>query len=498
MKGTKKAAPKAGFNLKTRMEMKINAIVALAAAAMLCGCQKETLIPQKNIEGQGQVFTATMEGAPAPIENAPATKATFDSGTKCAAWEVGDVISIDGHEYQATVAGASSTFNGSGATEGTHHAYFPASLYSGKLPEVQTYKAGKFDMPMYAESTTTSLSFKNLCAVLAIKVTSEDISTLKSIKVASDKKMNGSFTVSEGKAVLGAGGSNEVVLECTEALALDEAGTTFHIAIPAQEYQYLKIYISADGAGYKEVMATKKASGLGLLGRNKIFAIDYEKNAVQLWESGPFFATVNVGASSPQSYGGYYAWGETKAYGEADTSNNHNYQTKGSYTKTTFSWATYKFSSGSAAKNINKYTFADDYNKKNSPDWYDGDTFVGDNKRTLDPEDDAAYMNWGASWRMPRLDELASMLKNCTWTWVRLSGYNVAGRNGNSIFLPACGYRLNDNLYEGNGGGSGCYWANSLSGTYSYTSGALYFNQITKECRTPNRNLGYSVRAVCQ
>lgn len=487
MKVTKKAAPKAGFNLKTRMEMKINAIVVLAAAAVLCGCMKDNSLENRRTETQPLSFTAT-------IGDVPVSKATLNGNTPN--WEAGDTISINGKIFSARTSGATTIFNGTGVIGDTYNAYFPASLFDGtkaSLPAVQTYTAGKFNMPMYATSTTTSLEFKNLCAVLAIKVTSEDIATLKSIKVASDKKMNGSFTVSEGKAVLGASGSNEVVLECTEALALDAAGTTFHIAIPAQEYQYLKIYISADGAGYKEVMATKKASGLGLLGRNKIFAIDYEKNAVQLWESGPFFATVNVGANSPQSYGGYYAWGETKAYGEEDTSNNHNYQTKGSYTKTTFSWATYKFNSGTAAKNINKYTFDDG---KTDYDWYSGDTFVGDNKRTLDPEDDAAYMNWGASWRMPRVDELASMINNCTWTWVRLSGYNVAGRNGNSIFLPACGYHYNDNLYEGTG--SGTYWANSLSGTYSTTSGALYFNQSRKEPRTPSRYYGYSVRAVCQ
>ena len=283
--------------------MKKISIIALAAIATISSCTKDGLFPDKDgreeiVTGTApQVFNATMEGF-------PATRAALDGMTP--SWEVGDVISIDGHSYTAKTAGTSSTFEGTGAGEDTHHAYFPAGLYNGgspALPAVQTYVAGKFDMPMYAESDNTTLSFKNICAVLAIKVTSDDITTLKAIKVASDKKMNGTFAVSDKKAVVGTDGTNVVVLESSTALTLNADGTTFYIAIPAQNYNYLNIYLSSDGETYTRAMATKKAAGLGDIARSKMFNIGYETNAFQIYANGPYFADRNVGASSATDVG---------------------------------------------------------------------------------------------------------------------------------------------------------------------------------------------------
>lgn len=283
--------------------MKKISIIALAAIATISSCTKDGLFPDKDgreeiVTGTApQVFNAIMEGF-------PATRAALDGMTP--SWEVGDVISIDGHSYTAKTAGTSSTFEGTGAGEATHHAYFPAGLYNGgspALPAVQTYVAGKFDMPMYAESDNATLSFKNLCAVLAIKVTSDDITTLKAIKVASDKKMNGTFTVSDNKAVVGTDGTNVLVLESSTALTLNADGTTFYIAIPAQNYNYLNIYLSSDGETYTRAMATKKAAGLGDIARSKMFNIGYETNAFQIYANGPYFADRNVGASSATDVG---------------------------------------------------------------------------------------------------------------------------------------------------------------------------------------------------
>lgn len=480
----------------------------MAAAAMLCGCQKENLIPQETTEGQNQVqaltFTATVEGT-------PETRATFNDTNKCAAWEEGDQININGKIYSAQTAGTTTTFKADdgAATGDTYNAYFPASLFDGTttaLPAIQTYSAGKFNIPMYAESNGTNLEFKNICTVLAVKVTSADIATLKSIKVASDKAMYGAFSISGNKAVLTDASDKDKTVELVseDALTLDAAGTTFYIAIPAQGYAYLRIYISADGTDYNEVMATKKAAGLGILPRNTIFPLDYAKNAVQLWASGPFFATMNVGATTPEGLGGYYAWGETKAYGEEDTSNTHNYQTMRTYTKTYYHWNTYKYNNGTEAKDISKYTIPD--NKyapvsKTDGSWYKDGTFVGDNKSVLDPEDDAAYVNWGASWSIPSQAELEALKTKCTWTYKSklsnpASGFEVTGTNGNTIFLPMPGYHLKDKPYEADG--SGNYWCNSLIPTSSISVDYIYFNSGKIEMRTNSRFYGYSVRAVCR
>ena len=156
------------------------------------------------------------------------------------------------------------------------------------------------------------------------------------------------------------------------------------------------------------------------------------------------WATCNVGASKPEDYGDYFAWGETAA-------------------KTDYSWATYKWmqSGQSAWKYITKYTFADG---KTEGIWYDGETFKGDNGdgvehkelASYDYADDVARYNWDGSWRIPTDAEWTWLRENCTWSWKTTSdGYanngmlvtsKVSGYEGNCIFLPAAGYRLGTSL----------------------------------------------------
>ena len=149
--------------------------------------------------------------------------------------------------------------------------------------------------------------------------------------------------------------------------------------------------------------------------------------------SGLKWATCNVGATKPEEYGNYYAWGETTP-------------------KTTYNWSTYKWCNGS-----NTNTTLTKYNT-------DSDYGTVDNKTVLDPEDDAAAVNWGGAWRMPTDAEWTELRTNCTWTWTTkngVNGYEVKGTNGNSIFLPAAGFLLN---YVLNGAGyDGSYWSSSLA-----------------------------------
>ena len=143
------------------------------------------------------------------------------------------------------------------------------------------------------------------------------------------------------------------------------------------------------------------------------------------------WATCNVGATKPEEYGSYYAWGETE-------------------TKTTYDWSTYKWCSGSTETQT-KYCTDSSYG-------------TVDNKTTLELEDDAARANWGGAWRMPTDDEWTELLENCTWTWTTkngVNGYEVKSKtNGNSIFLPAAGSRNDESL--GDAGYYGRYWLSSL------------------------------------
>ena len=185
--------------------------------------------------------------------------------------------------------------------------------------------------------------------------------------------------------------------------------------------------------------------------------------------SGVKWATCNVGASSSEEYGGYYAWGETEE-------------------KEDYSWSTYKWFSGNIYSN---YTFTK-YNTNTSMD-------VVDNKTVLEPEDDVAHVKWGGSWRMPTLDELDELLYNCTWDWTiqnGVDGYKVTGSNGNSIFLPAAGYRNGTGVYDR--GGDGHYWSSSLYSSDSHNAYYLYFIS-SGSCgwSCDFRGYGLTVRPVC-
>lgn len=163
--------------------------------------------------------------------------------------------------------------------------------------------------------------------------------------------------------------------------------------------------------------------------------------------SGTLWATTNVGADNPQDIGLFFAWGDTEGHELED-----------GYL---FSWENYKWGE------VSGY---DTYFTKYCSDSSRGKDGFTDGKAELDLEDDAAYVNWGSDWRMPSKQQLDELQNECTWTLTTLGdvqGYNVEGPNGNSIFLPATGWRLDDMLLEG-----GAYW--SRSGTPDDVGGAFY------------------------
>ena len=133
----------------------------------------------------------------------------------------------------------------------------------------------------------------------------------------------------------------------------------------------------------------------------------------------------------------------------------------------------------------------------------DSDYGTVDNKTTLELTDDAARVNWGGKWRMPtraEQDELRNT-SNCTWTWTTqngVRGYKVTSKkNGDSIFLPAAGYRYNGSLSDA--GSFGNYWSSLLYYT-SNSSCAVYasFDSDSVAWYYVSRCLGQSVRAVCE
>lgn len=178
------------------------------------------------------------------------------------------------------------------------------------------------------------------------------------------------------------------------------------------------------------------------------------------------WASCNVGAESPEDYGGYYAWGETE-----ETTN--------------YGWSTYKWCNGSY-DSMTKYCTNSSYG-------------TVDNKKVLDPEDDAATANRGGDWRMPTLVEMKELINNCSWSWITqngVNGYKVTGSNGNSIFLPAAGSRYGTEV--DNRGSYGYYWSGTLRESYSYCACHLVFLSGNRGWGSSSRGLGFSVRPVSE
>ena len=213
-------------------------------------------------------------------------------------------------------------------------------------------------------------------------------------------------------------------------------------------------------AALADVFACRKESGAGS---------SCPPGAVDLGLS-VYWASCNVGASSPEEYGEYFAWGET----EPKDDNNCIYS--------------YRYSSSSTP--LTKYGTDSTYG-------------IVDNKTVLDPEDDVAHVKLGGSWRMPTVSEIDELknTSNCTWEWTTMNGVNgykvtskKIGYTDKWIFLPAAG-----GMYDPRplGAGSvGVYWSSSLDTDYPYRAFHLSFRSAYVTGFSSVRHYGLSVRPV--
>ena len=204
------------------------------------------------------------------------------------------------------------------------------------------------------------------------------------------------------------------------------------------EFCALNVYFRSEGVGMnagnrrlgfpvRSVRCEKKLPTDTTATVNDTTSIAYEYVDLGL-PSGTLWATFNVGATKPEEFGDYFAWGETKP-------------------KEVYDWSTYKWAKPNSSANIGNllkynsgfYTLKSGFNY--SPDEiYE----VIDNLTTLLPEDDAATANWGVDWCMPTKNDLEELIKYCEFSWTELNGVNGArytASNGNSIFIPAAGYQ---------------------------------------------------------
>ena len=187
--------------------------------------------------------------------------------------------------------------------------------------------------------------------------------------------------------------------------------------------------------------------------------------------SGMLWATCNLGADVPEDFGDYFAWGETQP-------------------KDIYDWKSYQYGN---------YDFEQDrveLSKYCTDSLYGVDGFV-DNLTVLEPADDAATACWGNGWRMPTGDDWVELFENTSWDWADRNGVKgrlMTGSNGNSIFLPATGFREDaDSVCTE----VGIYWSSTLQTTLQIVAWSYHFTfENCHICGTYERKRGQVIRPV--
>jgi len=463
----------------------------MAGMVMLAGCKRE-------------YGTVTLG---ANIDNGRDAKVYIDNLTPC--WHNNDLIRVN-NQTCTTSAALGSSAQITDVVQSSHYrAIYPANIVgdvdisssstiSVTLPREQIYEVDsrgdqKVKVPMGAYSSSESLTFHNLCPLIKVVVSNRmdnDFNLGRITVTATTSYLSGLCSASV------TGSPNDHIGTMVPSSASHDVSLVFPLGnrptIGRGDRDTYVYYIVAPEFGGDE----GEAVTITLYSTTGQYAT-FEKHAslrhnrmaevsltVEQWDevdpvdppssddwvdlglpSGLLWATRNVGASSPESYGGYFAWGETR-------------------TKLYYNWSHYRYCNGSY-NTLTKYCNDSDYG-------YNGFT---DNLTTLQPSDDAATANYGG--RTPTYAEWQELINNTTVTWTTQNG--VTGRlftapNGNSLFLPAAGYRREGSLE--NAGDNGYYWSSSLGTDGPYY--AWYFDFIShyQGMYGYNRNGGRSVRAV--
>lgn len=420
-------------------------------------------------------------------------------------WSANDTVGIFPNTgFQAPFAmdeGAgmqTATFNGGGwalKASSTYAAYYPFNFYNRNMTKIpvsylgqaqegnnSTDHIGTYDF-MAASVTTPSngavaFDLKHMGALVMLQTDLGEAKTLTKVSLKSEAlgapfTTAGTINLTEvAPQITATSTSNTLEIPLKNfTVATNETSTIYFMMAPVNiSNENLEITLFDERGEYikfqvegKEFIAGK-AYAYTLTDGEKIIK-PIPEYAVDLGlPSGTLWADRNVGADAPEAYGDYFAWGEVKP-------------------KDYYYWDSYKWCNGSSTS-MTKYCTSSSYG-------------TVDNKKVLDLEDDAAYVNMGSEWRMPTTAEQQELYNNCTWTWTTqngVNGYKVTSNNGNSIFLPAAGVRNRNYPYDA--GSHGHYWSSSLyEGIPSYAYYFL-FHSYYYYWQDNNRFYGRTVRAV--
>ncbi len=487
----------------------LHSVAAIAIASLATACSNED-----GLEGGAPgihetiILTAWQPGSDSQ------TRIGFNSNGK-AYWQGSDAIGVwsngenkfNSFSIASGAGTGKATFSGEVTGGVGQYAVYP---YNAKcelldntlnyyLPESYVYesveqtffpedKDGKsFCMPMYGTVTDNVVKFHSLGGVICLLVDKMPAESGTVTVVEYDNKLCGAVNANLTDAtpeIKTSASSTDNTVTFTFSNATEGKAGVFYLPVATGIYN---LVVGVEG-GEKISITYHDAVQIT---RTKLQAVkvvtDYEAddtgvivinghNFVDLGlPSGLLWAETNIGAEREADEGYYFAWGETKA-------------------KESYSWSNYKFNESKSDNYSNG-----DICKYNSTD----------NTTILEAEDDAAYVNWGTFCRMPTKTDFIELnnKNNCTWTWVSkttsdgrtIDGYEIKGhKTGNSIFLPASGYRDGGELLEH--GSRGIYWSSKLVSSSVNKASYLFFYSDGHSATgyESSRSCGRSVRPVAK
>ncbi len=445
---------------KIMTSIKTLAALLVAGTAFTACSSDDNIADEQPVNPAQQTYTMTVNATKGG--NTTTRALSLDGNTLNATWATTENVYVQKSGTWATGSlqpqtdGASATLKGtlSGVSIGADDALtlqFPKSgdiSYSGQLGTLANIAANFDYATAGVEVASVSASgnitpkadatFTNQQAI--IKFTLKDKATSAAINPSALTITDGTTTVS--------------LTSIPSDTYTTNGDGVLYVAFPAAgESKTITLTATVDGDTY-----TYEKSGV-TFSNGSYYAINVKIIiAVDLGLSVKW-ASMNVGASTPEGYGDYFAWGETTPQSDNP-----------------YSWESYKWGTQSA---LTKYNSTD-------------------SKTVLDMEDDAARANWGGKWRIPTAAECEELFVNTTSEWTTQNG--VYGRkftstkegNSNSIFLPATGYYSDGKLYDA--GSWGYYWSSSLykdDGAWN-----LYIGNSGMGVYFSDRNYGISVRPV--
>ncbi len=420
-------------------------------------------------------------------------------------WASGDTIGIFSIEdFQELfvipanqVGESSATFDGGhlGVKNGkTYYAYYPFSVENFKSAESKTkihvaytgqsQTGTQCDAVAYdytfsdwkaATDGDASFQFHHVGALLVLRLPLPDDATYNKLTIMADGEViptEGTYDLAAAKegnpAFVPTDKSSSLSMELKDFTGTAGDVSVFYMMLPPCDLSSSTLTVeltnSADTSCY--FIESKNITAGTLYIVNGHGYVDLGLSSGTLW------ATCNMGASKPEDYGDYFAWGETTSYNSG---------------KKDFGWNTYKWCKGSYTT-MTKYCTSSSYG-------------TVDNKTELDLADDVARANWGGSWRMPSSAQIDELIRECKTRWNddKAGLYFYSRRGYRRMFLPAAGYFSGSTLYEA--GETADYWSSSLSKGDQFENGTRYGSELTFSINDIYRDghircIGQSVRPV--